>query len=218
MSLRSRYSLLTLLLLTAAIAVGIKLWRGPHEQRVFDPALVTYPQNAPSPSDAKLLEQMPVRPYICGGSSGWHRYIYKNTFQGPEVILVSGQPTEAHCIIFETSSTEGHFWIVPKKSNDEAPINDGLPPMELLGWVQGEPGKLNQNKRWQSMFHGHFMVSAPYHKFQREHSPVYLLTKKRDVFQVVSKRTLAIQLELVDLRSIPNADVRAWINTEFAKL
>ena len=30
MSLRPRYSLLTLLLLTAAVAVGIKLWRGPH--------------------------------------------------------------------------------------------------------------------------------------------------------------------------------------------
>jgi hypothetical protein len=30
MSLRPRYSLLTLLLLTVAIAVGIKLWRGPH--------------------------------------------------------------------------------------------------------------------------------------------------------------------------------------------
>jgi hypothetical protein len=28
--LRPRYSLLTLLLLTAAIAVGVKLWRGPH--------------------------------------------------------------------------------------------------------------------------------------------------------------------------------------------
>jgi hypothetical protein len=30
MQFRPRYSLLTLLLLTAAIAVGVKLWRGPH--------------------------------------------------------------------------------------------------------------------------------------------------------------------------------------------
>jgi hypothetical protein len=30
MTLRPRYSLLTLLLLTTAIAVGVKLWRGPH--------------------------------------------------------------------------------------------------------------------------------------------------------------------------------------------
>jgi hypothetical protein len=36
MSPRPRYSLLTLLLLTAGIAVGVKLWRGPH--RLFIPA------------------------------------------------------------------------------------------------------------------------------------------------------------------------------------
>lgn len=30
MRLRFRYSLLTFLLLTAVVAVGIKLWRGPH--------------------------------------------------------------------------------------------------------------------------------------------------------------------------------------------
>ncbi len=37
MQFRPRYSLLTLLLLTAGIAVGIKLWRGPHLEILSDP-------------------------------------------------------------------------------------------------------------------------------------------------------------------------------------
>jgi hypothetical protein len=37
MTLRPRYSLLTLLLLTAAVAGGMKYWRGPHWAELHDP-------------------------------------------------------------------------------------------------------------------------------------------------------------------------------------
>ncbi len=48
MSLRPRYSLLTLLLLTAAVAGGIKYWRGPHW------AELPYP---PTPIEKAFLEE-----------------------------------------------------------------------------------------------------------------------------------------------------------------
>jgi hypothetical protein len=42
MNLRPRYSLLALLLFTAAVAGGVKIWRGPH-RHVHREALAYYP-------------------------------------------------------------------------------------------------------------------------------------------------------------------------------
>jgi hypothetical protein len=66
MSLRPRYSLLTLLLLTAAIAVGVKLWRGPHDLVLTHwPCYIAQTKPPPSAEERRLLQLMPLQSSAC---------------------------------------------------------------------------------------------------------------------------------------------------------
>src|SRR4051812_23116133 len=86
MSLRPRYSLLTLLVLTAFVAGGVKLWRGPHWRMLSEPLTA---------SDRALLEMHPNFPRFQGLFPAVTSCHYRNTFQGPELLVIRAEPTPA---------------------------------------------------------------------------------------------------------------------------
>lgn len=87
MSLRPRYSLLTLLLLTAAVAVGIKLWRGPHRVVMSAP---------PTVSEQAILD----RAYLTAVHAAYfkpevYEYDFVRTWQGLDCATVKGRSGSA---------------------------------------------------------------------------------------------------------------------------
>lgn len=148
MSLRPRYSLLTLLVLTAGIAVGIKLWRGPHWV-VLD--------NPPSVSEYPLLEQI-SSPNFQQLFPFEMRVQYLNTLSGREVLLIHGEPAPPEKLMVVSWATlqKGNGSSEHVESKDYAifPLSimpgDTLPPAlqrevlsvtreEILRWYSSKP-------------------------------------------------------------------------------
>ncbi len=84
MSLRPRYSLLTLLILTALVAGGLQYWRGPHWRTLSDPLTAADQALLAGPS-----YDNPNLQFLFHGEVRWK---YRNTLSGSELLLIHGQP------------------------------------------------------------------------------------------------------------------------------
>ncbi len=83
MKFRPRYSLLTLLVLTALVAGGMKLWYGPHSFTFSGPA---------SAQEQTLLGVYAEHPLFQQEFSAETQGQYLNTFAGPELLRIQGRP------------------------------------------------------------------------------------------------------------------------------
>jgi hypothetical protein len=83
MKLRPRYSLLTLLVLTALVAGGVKLWHGPHSFALSVPPTAKEQVLLGAYAEHELLQQQ---------SAAETEGQYLNTFAGPELLLIQGRP------------------------------------------------------------------------------------------------------------------------------
>ncbi len=108
MKLRPRYSLLTLLLLTALVAGGVKLWHGPHH--VVEPDLPNWQQEYSYTLDWRgnrtkhgpivkrrfqgtQLASIAIGYFRLGADTRWSYIAWiKNVYTGPERIARSHEP------------------------------------------------------------------------------------------------------------------------------
>jgi hypothetical protein len=96
MNFRPRYSLLTLLLLTAIVAGGLKLWRGPHRVAIGE-TLNTHEQ------------ALVARGVAIGFSKAeWqYEYDYRRGWQEQQIMSVTSFPTKVQYLI--TLSTPDYY-------------------------------------------------------------------------------------------------------------
>jgi len=126
MRFRPRYSLLTLLLLTAGIAVGIKLWRGPHIVPMSDP---------PTPLEASLIEQFPIKLPNC---SITHDYEFLREWKEDRILSARGIPQDSRWVILKAWSESNYWYLVEEK---EVPrlIREGAVDQtsqaKLVSWI-----------------------------------------------------------------------------------
>ena len=98
MSIKPRYSLLTLLLLTAGIAVGVKLWRGPHH------AVVSNPMTA---DESALFSDLAFSDSLAGVFAPVvYEYEYVNEWNNQRVLYVRGHSTNARPIPVHLSTND----------------------------------------------------------------------------------------------------------------
>ena len=83
MSLRPRFSLLTLLFVTALVAGGVKLWHGPHWRTLSDPLTAL---------DQSLIAEHASDSHFQVLLTSEVKCKYLNTWSGPELLLIHGQP------------------------------------------------------------------------------------------------------------------------------
>ena len=206
MSLRPRYSLLTLLLLTAAIAVGIKLWRGPHR------VMTRFPL---TPADAAYFSQF-FGPIESGGNArgaletetirdGWEERVLSI-----KSILAEGDEPVYLYTFNSPESTEAQGNSIAKPVLDEALLNKY---------------PLHTNRRIQRVvatYHAH--SKAPQEPVQF-YVPVFLNT----MYQVTESGAIYHQVRVVvfsgdyfykeiKLEAIPDSYLRARIAEDLARL
>ena len=81
MSLRPRYSLLTLFVLTALVAGGVKWWRGPHRVMMSNP---------PTAVERELLARAIEAVYMFDDMD--FEYVYLQGWDTPEFLALIGRP------------------------------------------------------------------------------------------------------------------------------
>lgn len=122
MSLRPRYSLLTLLLLTAAIAGGMKLWRGPHWGELTDP---------PS-TDARLAlqEHAQLANFIHGFGVEEVRYQYLRLWEQTSWTFAEGRIFQRPLIVSaELELVLGYPWVLPLRTGWTSVVYWAAEPM-----------------------------------------------------------------------------------------
>ena len=126
MPLRPRYSLLTLLLLTAAVAGGIKFWRGPHW------AELPYP---PSQEEQAVLEQhWMLDNFTREYGATVIRYQFVREGQGIRWLLLEGHEFQRPVLITAPPRqlVNGYPWTLPLK-------NGWQPIVFWIGGVEVRP-------------------------------------------------------------------------------
>jgi hypothetical protein len=110
MSLRPRFSLLTLLILTALVAGGLQYWRGPHWRTLSDPLTAA--------DQALLAGPYYADPQLQLLFHGEVRCKYRNTLAGSELLLIHGQPAvDAPLFVDEGFSLSG----IPGRGRGQIP-------------------------------------------------------------------------------------------------
>ncbi len=193
MRFRPRYSLLTLLVLTALVAGGVKLWYGPHWQELNAPTVL------------QLQELIRVRlKYYSPRSKPAYSYQYRNTWDGQEVVLfkckylmsqyrIDRQPTTTYpstydlILLFEEQLRTG----LAKHYNEQ-----------VVCWISGKLSLVHDESEKRGIY-----------------GPGYVVTNKKRIFLTqLSELEPRSELQLVELETISNPDLRAEIARELAAL
>jgi hypothetical protein len=239
MSLRPRYSLLTLLLLTAAVAVGIKLWRGPH--RVSVSSVPTFTGTSTGLQRIALWKNVghftmtgnsqPLQDSQDQGDAIECEYVRNwsnntvttacETWKKPRYLVRVQEPQMGRMhLIVESASPLSPELINPLLTNNPAKIES---IEQLSCWIAGnsEGTKIECQPRVVPLLgpviHFNIQVSdQPFH-------PVYYLTTTGKIFQLATIQRLPMpqlepefDLEPVTLEAISDPLVRARVSERLA--
>jgi hypothetical protein len=214
LSIRPRYSLLTLLLLTAAVGYGVKLWRGPHRLDLtamagFDPT-----RTPPPPEVQHWLEQMPIRPNIaCSSSHTDYQLEYLNNGNQPQILSVRGRFHFPHYL----TNVGEQLWIRPQTEADtEIPFKHSETFDEQIAcFVFAKPAMSNAKQLSISGQVNFFLPGGKNRPIEQE--LFFVLTDKR-VYQLLHTKIRAREAKQVALAQIADPNIRARIAEELAKI
>ena len=209
MSLRPRYSLLTLLILTAIVAGGVKLWRGPHHVVMSDP---------PTSEEEALLSQLDslyvmnrFRPNLV------YAYEYLNEVRRRKYLCVRGAFVGHRKILIEK-------WIgadAPSYSLSLNPIDEeagkaNSPTFNkeehLVCWLYN-PNCNDDLSSDVSMYRDLPLKLSDTHKI-----PCYFLSSHKKIYFFDKVVDAKIPLQPLDLNQIIDPEFRACVARELANV
>ncbi len=203
MSLRPRYSLLTLLLITVVVAGGIKLWRGPHRQ------ILTMTNK----EDRALLEKLGcLHPLIWDVRSQELEFSYENQGDGREYHTLIGKPQDAVCFMTTDNKNKpllvyGDTAVNPFYQSDADRLHSWicrLPSPEVVQHI---------NKTFEGNVCG---VSS--YAFA-EATTFYVITKRGRLYRTHgSLAEMMTKCELIEASAISDPLVHAWFDAESQSL
>jgi len=239
MSLRPRYSLLTLLLLTAGIAGGVKLWRGPH--RVFIPNCQKEQYTSTSPQKMPLWKNLSVisqkedvsEPGMLSEQNAILEFEFLRNWSEYEVTIVSETWKIPRYLVRVKQHGLGIIYIIVESSYslNAASIKPLLPQPDseiqsiekLVSWVAG-------NSRHTTIEYKPRIVPVigPVTHYTLELSaetphPVYFLTETGNIYQLATIARLPrldlepeFDLNPVNIDEISNPQIRSRISEQLA--
>lgn len=124
MQFRPRYSLLTLLLLTAAIALGIKLWRGPHRTSMID-LRAELPKHFQNLTQLASIDPLLYKLLIPGMISGTQEleYEYLRTWSGENQLQAARfkyDPADQFDLLIGRNHADGNEFYVHQLARDSS--------------------------------------------------------------------------------------------------
>lgn len=188
MTLRPRYSLLTLLLLTTAVAVGIKLWRGPHRVLFTNPTI----------AQLEEITQTPVANYHrqnINHQGTTFEYRYRNTWSGRELLTVQCNYPESLLVITGTSDGWKRTFLWPASLGNAS--HGDCDGDEAVCWISG---KLK-------------IVYKPGPRvFDNPHyGPAYIVTSRKHIYLIELMDLKPLFKVKIELGDIEDAEVRTQI-------
>lgn len=203
MSIRPRYSLLTLLLLTATVAGGIKLWRGPHRQIL---ALT-------SKEDRALLEKLGcIHPLIWDVHSQQLELSYVNQGHGREYHTLIGTPQDAVC--FMSTDDKKPLLI----HGDSAVVDQIYEPNadRMQSWICRLPSP-EVVQQINKLYEGNICGAS--HSAFAKATTFYVITKGGRLYKTSgSFCEFMTKCELIEVSSISDPLVCAWFDAESQSL
>lgn len=192
MFLRPRYSLLTLLLLTAAVAVGIKLWRGPHQMRI-------------TAAKQGLLNQLGYQTSVNELGEFETTLEYINHFDRTEYIVVLGTPRDPDDLYLDQHDA---IYLVCSKHNG---LGLGLPPdmkkERIVRWACWLPDE----KTAQQLLSGPQCICGN-HALEKANK-LYLISNQGRIFQP-KYHFAPLIVNLVEADSIQDLAIRTRVLAE----
>jgi hypothetical protein len=203
MSLRPRYSLLTMLLLTAAIAVGIKLWRGPHRVMM---------SNRPTLEEQAILERATMAAVHAESFKPLrYEYDFVRSGQGKDCLTVVGRPTGSVPILIIPTSVTMQFalersMLTPK---DTANFLKNPTVERLICFVHS--GRTQPSPFAATLTAASGQVTTAKH-------PTYYISSQKRVYVDAIQLAYGIYIRLIELNDIQDPAVRARVDEALASI
>ena len=203
MSLKPRYSLLTLLILTAFIAGGIKLWRGPHH--------VVIPER-PNEEERLLVDQFLFRGYFNGYYPPVvYEYEYVNSLNEREYLYVKGRSTGERPIPvyrLRFSSPQRAYLITELNLRSIAAQNEPHTDEQVVCWMYHPKSKELAAAE----------LPAPAVPRHAGLYGCYFLTNRKQLYRCNDDFSFGIPLDRVELSQIEGPELRQCVAAELEKI
>ena len=212
MSLRPRYSLLTLLIITALVACGVKLWRGPHELQLnvsdaFGEATMTR-----TPEEQQLVEQLPIQGDICAHEHYEYHLRYVNEL-GRKVFTTGKGIFKIPTYLFHAKSGG----ILPRQYFPEGIQLEYVSDQKFMEQVACFIFEINQQRQGSSR--GHYWIRVPKNRpTEKIAVPLYFITTSKRVFQLEYQDLAERTFRLVTPDQIAEPALAARVAEELAAM
>lgn len=198
MSLRSRYSLLILLLLTAAVAGGMKLWRGPHWAELHEPMT--------QEEQAVLERYYHLRDFINTAVAEKVQYRYTRDFEHATWDLIEGRVFIRPLLLTASPRqiVSGYPWALPLKNGWQS----------IVYWVANVDSE-NCPRQTQDPS----QRPQPFGIYGMEETCcIYLLTDELRIYRMTFASENDVPIEAIELSQVANTPVRELLTAEIAAL
>jgi len=198
MSLRPRYSLLTFLLFTAAVVIGVKLWSGPQQRALNHPF---------TEQDKELLNDLGYQSRI---AELGHPHIVlesSNDLQGNSSPVMVGRFKEADQLPVHITGEYGNLLTRTQVQYYYEDVDF------IASWICCLPAK----EKLTALIQANTGPCGTSYMMQLEEAnKVYLFTKQGRVLTTPFHFQPIDLLKLIELDSIPDPEIRARIERELA--
>ena len=221
MNLRPRYSLLTLLILTALVAGGVKYWYRLQHVVLLYPDPVVYSPHQPSEEQEKLLRRMPLQPSFHSNQTLEYRLEYAD-LQRRDITFIRGHALAPLDLIYSLEP-QGPYgrdpWVIEKYRPPEYQLQ--LFPNQQVEavhcWVFKQLNSKPLDLRYHYTYHA-LQFHWPEFEFGADPLPVYLVTKSGTIFDLQCPKHMRHQLQPLPLASIPAGPAHDVLSRELQTL
>lgn len=207
MSIRPRYSLLALMLLTAGVAVSVKLWRGPHRAQIHSPALGY---------ESQLLGSIEIFPVLRGLGDTWIEYDFVNTFEGRQFSTVFGELYKSDRYFLDPWEFKHNFHArTPEFAKRLAKLKELYPDLGVLVQIGRDHNVYSVVSKekvhyWVTMSQ---LGQAPLAGSPKPLPECYLITDRR-VYEYLDSDGWVIAVRPIKSQDIPNLAIRLRVAEE----
>jgi hypothetical protein len=225
MSLKPRYSLLTLLLVMAAVAASMKFVRGPHDQVVmYYSGLLGNSYPPPTPEEERLLGLTPMRGDVCSNFViEYHlRYVNeqgrkifssgKGIFQAPTYLYLG------HGSYLADRNPPEFAWILPRQYFPKDIKIEFVSEQKFMDQIACFVFEVNAPREHVSTGYSLSIKIPAGNSQERTPVPLYFVTTNKRIFQLEQQGLALRTVRLVTLEQIAEPALAARIAEELTAM